>query len=134
MKLDLLLFRMNKLGMPQERISGRLNLPQKTISDHLARMLMLANPLNTDLKKGFTVAQVAEKHGWPESLVWSLKLDGKSDAAKYRELQWGLRTWGNWYWTDCLPREIHVNDSRADFTGATNASVMNGPEEYLLNS
>ena len=24
------------------------------------------------LKKGFTVAQVAEKHGWSEPMVWSL--------------------------------------------------------------
>ena len=80
---------MNILGIPQDRISSRLNLPQKTISDHLAGMPMLANPLNSDLKKGFTVNLVAEKHGWPESLVLPVKLDGKTDAAKYKELQWG---------------------------------------------
>ena len=62
---------------------------------------MLANPLNSDLKKGFTVSQVAEKHDWPESLVWALKLEGKSDSAKYRELQWGIRTWDDWKWNDC---------------------------------
>jgi DNA modification methylase len=103
-QMDLAIFHMNSLGIPQDRISSRLNVPQKTISDHSAKMPMLANPLNNDLKKGFTVSQVAEKHGWPESLVWALKLKGKSDSAKYRELQWGLRTWDNWFWTDCDKR------------------------------
>ena len=77
---------------------------------------------------------MAEKQGWPEPLVWAIKLDGESDIPKYKELQWGLRTWDNWYWTDCLPRETHVNDSRADFTGATKDSVTNGPEESRHNS
>ncbi|MGD9161968.1 MAG: DNA methyltransferase [Desulfobacteraceae bacterium] len=67
-------------------------------------MPMMAKWVNNDIEKGFTVSQVAEKHGWPEPLVWALKLDGKNDAAKYQELQWGLRTWDNWYWTDCDKR------------------------------
>jgi hypothetical protein len=28
----------------------------------------LANPLNSDLKCGFTVSQVAQRHGWPGPL------------------------------------------------------------------
>ncbi|MGD9159410.1 MAG: hypothetical protein PVG39_13445 [Desulfobacteraceae bacterium] len=47
-------------------------------------MPKLAFPPNNNFKKGFTVNQVAEKHGWPESLVWAVKLEGKDDAAKYR--------------------------------------------------
>jgi DNA modification methylase len=64
----------------------------------------LAKSPNSDLKKGFTVAQVAEKHGWPESLVWAIKLDGKDDLPKYKELQWGVRTWDLWDWTECDKR------------------------------
>ena len=33
------------------------------------------NVLNTDLLKGFTVPQVAEKHAWTEPAVWSLALE-----------------------------------------------------------
>jgi len=33
------------------------------------------NVLNTDLSKGFTVPQVAEKHAWTEPAVWSLALE-----------------------------------------------------------
>ena len=57
-----------------------------------------------DLKKGFTVSQVAEKHGWPESLVWSVALDDENDLGRFRELQWGLRTWDDWKWNDCDKR------------------------------
>ena len=35
-------------------------------------MPVLAYSLNDDLSRGFTVAQVAEKHGWTEPMVWSL--------------------------------------------------------------
>jgi ParB-like chromosome segregation protein Spo0J len=104
MDLHLKLFRMQKLGVPQERISKRLDLPQKTISDHLARLATLPNPLNSELEKGFTVSQTAEKHGWPEPMVWSNKLKHMDDAAKCKELQWGLRTWDDWKWTDCDKR------------------------------
>ena len=131
---DLKLFKMSRLGIPHERISTRLGELRETIKYHLVKMAALPNLPNNDLEKGFTVSQTAEKHGWPESLLWSIKLKEKDDFTIYQELQWGLRTWDKWYWTDCLPREIHVNDSSADFTGAIKDSVTIGPEGYLLNS
>jgi hypothetical protein len=70
----------------------------------LADPAMLPKRPNSDLQKGFTVSQTAEKHGWPESLVWALKLEEKDDAAKCHELQWGIRTWDNWYFIDCDKR------------------------------
>ena len=87
MEFDLKLYRMKKIGIPQDRISRRLNVAQQTISDHLPDLAMLPNPVNSDLKKGFTVFQTAEKHGWPESLLWSIKIKGKDDFTKYQELQ-----------------------------------------------
>jgi len=38
--------------------------------NHLAEMAVLPNPPNADFKKGFTDAQVAEKHGWHDPLIW----------------------------------------------------------------
>jgi len=61
----------------------------------------LANPPIADLKRGFTVPQVAEKHGWPEPLVWSIALEGKDDLARFKALKWGLRTWDVWGSNDC---------------------------------
>jgi len=90
--LDLKIFRLNQLGIPQDRIANRLGIPQRTLSDHLAKMPDLANPLNSDLRvtfrltKGFTIPQVAEKHDWPEPMVWSLALKGKDDQTRFKEL------------------------------------------------
>jgi len=129
LSLDTKIFRMHRLGIPQDRIAMRLGTLQRTISNHLAKMPELANLLNTDLSRGFTVSQVAEKHGWTEPMVWSIALEGKSDLDRFKALNWGLRTWDLWNWNDCLPREIHVNDSEAYFTGVINVSETIGPVE-----
>ncbi len=62
--LDLKIFRMNRMVIPQQRIAKRLGVIQRTVSNHLEKMAELPNFLNADLSKGFTVPQVAEKHGW----------------------------------------------------------------------
>jgi len=94
--LDLKIFRLNQLGLPQDRIAKRLDIPQRTLSDHSAEMLRWAFPLNSDLVKGFTVSQVAEKHGWPEPLVWSQALKGKDDQSRFEALNWDLIPWDVW--------------------------------------
>jgi hypothetical protein len=57
--MDLKIFRMNSLGIPQDRIAKRLGQTRETIRDHLAKMAELPNPPNADLSRGFTVSQVA---------------------------------------------------------------------------
>ena len=104
MELDLKIFRMNRLGIPQERIAGRLGETRDIIRDHLGKMPILAKSPNSDLSRGFTVSQVAEKHGWTEPMVWSLALEGKDDLKRFKELNWGLRTWDLWEWNDCDKR------------------------------
>ncbi|MBW2310786.1 MAG: ParB N-terminal domain-containing protein [Deltaproteobacteria bacterium] len=114
--IDLKIFRMNRLGIPQDRIADRLGQIRETIRNQLAKMATLPNQPNADLSRGFTVAQVAEKHGWAEPMVWSLALQDKEALDRFREVGWGLRTWAQWEWNDCLPREIYVNNSEAYFT------------------
>jgi len=115
MEIDIKIFRMHRLGFPQDRIAKRMGVNQKTIHNHLGEMPELAFLLNTDLSKGFTVPQVAEKHGWAEPLVWSIALEGKSDLDRFKAVNWGLRRWDLWNWNDCLPREIHANDKQSVF-------------------
>ncbi len=74
---DLKIFRMNRLGIPQDRIANRLGVKQASIHNHLSKMPVLANLINADLSLGFTVAQVAQKHGWTEPMVWSLIRTGE---------------------------------------------------------
>ena len=104
LELDLKIYRMNRLGIPQERIAKRMKVARETIRDYLAEMPGLAIPPNTDLSRGFTVPQVAEKHGWAEPMVWSLALGDNDDLARFKELGWGLRTWDLWSWGDCDKR------------------------------
>ena len=104
MGMDLKIFRMNCLGIPQDRIAKRLGVNQASIHNHLLKMATLPNLINADLERGFTVAQVAEKHGWTEQMVWSLALEDKEDLERFKELGWGLRTWDLWEWNDCDKR------------------------------
>ncbi len=64
----------------------------------MTKMPELAFSSNADLSRDFTVARVAEKHGWTEPMVWSLALEGKDDLERFKELNWGLRTWDLWDW------------------------------------
>ena len=68
------------------------------------------------------------------ALVWALRLEGKTDQEKFKELGWGLRTWDQWNFNECLPREIHANDSEAYFTGVTSDSETTGQGGYRLSS
>jgi len=102
--IDLKIFRMNRLGIPQDRIAKRLGLIRTSLHYHLSKMATLPNSTNADLSRGFTVSQVAEKHGWTEPMVWSLALEDKEDIERFKELNWGLRTWDQWEWNDCDKR------------------------------
>ena len=88
--IDIKAYRMNRVGIPQERIAARLGIIQRTVSRHLDYLAALPNSLNADLKKGFSITQVAEKHGWPEALVWSIALEGMDDLERFKALMWGL--------------------------------------------
>jgi hypothetical protein len=44
----------------------------------------IAKGVNTDLSKDFSVPQVAQKHGWPESLVWSQALVNTNDFDRFK--------------------------------------------------
>jgi len=104
MGLDIKIFCMNRLGIPQDRIAKRLGMIRTSLHHHLSKMPVLANSTNSDLSKGFTVPQVAEKHTWTEPMVWSLALKGKEDLERFKGLGWGLRTWDQWEWNDCDKR------------------------------
>jgi hypothetical protein len=114
------------MGIPVEGISARLKVNRKTAKKYSENRRLIQS-VKKSLKKGQACHKVAEKQGCPEPLVWSLALEGKSDLDRFKALNWGLRTWDLWSWNDCLPREIHVNDSEAYFTGVTNVSETIGP-------
>ncbi|MCP3942506.1 MAG: hypothetical protein GY710_13610 [Desulfobacteraceae bacterium] len=68
------------LNLPQDKIAKRLDLARTSLHYHLSKMPVLALSTNRDLSLGFTVAQVAQKHGWTEPMVWSLARENKKAA------------------------------------------------------
>ncbi len=86
MELDLYIFSMNCLRIPQERIATRLGLDQKTIHYHLGKKAALPFSLNTDLRRGCTVSQVSKKHVWAEPLVSNAALVSCSNAERPRRI------------------------------------------------
>ena len=63
-----------------------MGLNQTSIHNHLLKMATLPNLINADLKRGFTVAQVAEKHAWTDPMVWSQALKDKNDRERFKAL------------------------------------------------
>ena len=55
--IELKIFRMNRLGIPQDRIAERLSLVRTSLHYHLSKMATLPNSTNTDLSRGFTVVK-----------------------------------------------------------------------------
>ncbi|WP_040011422.1 hypothetical protein [Desulfotignum phosphitoxidans] len=52
--------------MPQDRIAKRLGLARTSFQYHLPKMAALPNSAKADFSRGFTVAQVTQKYGWPD--------------------------------------------------------------------
>jgi len=105
-------------------MANRLGVKQQTISIHLQKMPELAKLVNTELSKGFTVSQVAEKHGWAEPPVWSIALEGKSDLDRFKALNWGLRTWDLWNWNDWASYSINQRDITSRFEVVINPTRL----------
>ena len=94
------LFRFHQLGIPQDRIANRQGVPQQTISRYLRLLPQMAKGVNTDLLRNFTVPQLAQKHGWPELLLWSQALVNTNNLDRLKALQWKIRTWDVWNFMD----------------------------------
>jgi len=58
------------------------------------------------LSQGRDMDYIARHYNMDLALAWALRLEGKTDQEKFQELGWGLRTWDQWNFNECLPREI----------------------------
>ena len=58
-ELDLKIFKLNQLGIPQDRIAKRVGLGQQMVSRYLLQMPQVAKSVNNDFLKDFTVPHVA---------------------------------------------------------------------------
>ena len=54
--------------------------------------------INNLLSQGHDMDYIARHYNMdpPPPLAWALRLEGKTDQEKFRELGWGIRTWDQW--------------------------------------
>jgi len=99
---DSTIIRLSLLGWTQEKISDKVGPSQNRISEIIGN----ANIGNIDnlLAQGHDMKYIAAHHQMDLALAWALRLEGKTDQEKFKELGWGLRTWDQWNFNDCDER------------------------------
>ncbi len=99
LNLDVKIVLMGRLGIPSDRIAARLKVNRLTVMKY-SNDPRPVQSIRYFLGKGLSVPEVAQEQCYPESLVWSVAFEGKSDQERFESLNWGLRTWDYWYWND----------------------------------
>ena len=56
------------------------------------------------LSQGHDMDYIARHYNMDLPLIWALRLEGKTDQEKFKELGWGLRTWDQWNFNECDER------------------------------
>jgi hypothetical protein len=107
------IIRLSRLGWTQEKISNILGVSQSRTSEIIGNTSF--GNIDNLLSQGRDMKYIAGHYHMDLALAWALRLQGKTDQEKFKELGWGLRTWDQWNFNECLPREIHVNDKQSVF-------------------
>ncbi|MBT3388751.1 MAG: ParB/RepB/Spo0J family partition protein, partial [Desulfobacula sp.] len=91
---------MIRLGIPLVRIAQRLNIHRETISKYAKRNNELFSKILQDSKDGSSIPDITRKYFVPQTLVWSVVFQNKTDQERFKALNWGLRTWDQWSFND----------------------------------
>ena len=111
---DTIIIRLSRLGWSQEKISETVGINQQRISQ-ITNNAKFGNIGNL-LSQGHGMDYIARHYNMDLPLAWALRLEGKTDQEKFKELGWGLRTWDQWNFNECLPREIFTPLNHSDFS------------------
>jgi transcriptional regulator with XRE-family HTH domain len=99
---NIIIIRLNRLGWTQEKIAETTGVTRGRV----AQIVNNTNfgEINTLLSQGRDMDYIARHYYMDLALAWALRLEGKPDQEKFKELGWGLRTWDQWNFNECLPR------------------------------
>jgi len=101
---EIKLIKMKQLGIPFDRIAKRLGYADSSsVRKHFDIMdtQRLFNNIISDYAKGFDPPKLSEKYSLSLPLIFNVILKEKSDKERFKELNWGLRTWDLWNFNDC---------------------------------
>jgi len=98
-----IILRLNALGWTQENIAVKAGYKDKS---GVSKMLKNTNFGNFQhfLKQGNTLQKALEVFGYDYPMAYSILFKDKSDQERFKELEWGLRTWDYWNFNDCDQR------------------------------
>ena len=96
------ILRLNRLGWTQEMIAKVVGLDRSVISRNVQNTKI--SDMHNLLSQGHDMDYIARHYHMDLALAWALRLEGKTDQEKFKELGWGLRTWDQWYFNECDER------------------------------
>jgi len=99
-----IIIKLSRLGWTQEKISEKVGLSRNRASEIVGNTSF--SEIDTLLSQGHDMEYIARHYHMDLALAWALRLEGKTDQEKFKELGWGLRPWDQWNFNGCLPREI----------------------------
>jgi DNA-binding XRE family transcriptional regulator len=99
---DIIIIRLSRLGWTQDEIGKVVGMTRSRIT----QIVNNANfgEINNLLAQGRDMEYIARHYNMDLALVWALRLEGKTDQEKFKELGWGLRTWDQWNFNECDER------------------------------
>lgn len=89
--IEIVIIRLNRLGWTQEHIADVVGVNQQRVSQitNNANFSEIGNLVS----QGRDMDYIARHYHMDLALAWALRLEGKTDQEKFKELGWGLRTW-----------------------------------------
>ncbi len=100
--IEIVIIRLNRLGWTQEHIADVVGVNQQRVSQitNNANFSEIGNLVS----QGRDMDYIARHYHMDLALAWALRLEGKTDQEKFKELGWGLRTWDQWNFNECDER------------------------------
>ena len=96
------IIRLSRLGWSQEKIAEAVGLSRNRASEIVGNTNF--SEIDTLLSQGHDMDYIARHYNMDLALVWALRLEGKTDQEKFKELEWGLRIWDQWNFNECDER------------------------------
>ncbi len=96
------ILRLNILGWTQAQIADVAKLSRSRVSEIVGNTNF--GNFDTLLSRGHDMEYIANHYNIDLPLAWAMRLKGMIDQEKFKELGWGLRTWDQWYFSECDER------------------------------
>ncbi|WP_299984051.1 MerR family transcriptional regulator, partial [Desulfobacula sp.] len=99
---DSTIIRLGRLGWTQDKISDKVGLSRNRVCEIVGNTNI--GNIDTLLAQGHDMEYIAAHYQMDLALTWAIRLHGKTDQEKFKELGWGLRTWDQWNFNECDER------------------------------